>query len=78
MVEIANALGMNPKPMIYAFLMGLDQYIFPYEYILYMYAFSTGFITARHMFLGLALRMVFVGVGIVAIQVPYWTFLGLM
>jgi hypothetical protein len=43
-----------------------------------MYAFSTGFITARHMFLGLALRMVFVGVGIVAIQVPYWTFLGLM
>lgn len=78
MVEIAAALGINPKPMLYAFLIGLDQYIFPYEYILYMYAFSTGYITAKHMFLALGLRMIFVAVGIMTIQVPYWTFLGLL
>lgn len=78
MVEIAAALGINPKPMLYAFLIGLDQYIFPYEYILYMYAFSTGYITAKHMFFALGLRMIFVAVGIMTIQVPYWTFLGLL
>ena len=78
MVEIAQALNINPRPMLYAFLYGLDQYIFPYEYILYMYIFSTGHATARHMFLGLGLRMVFAGTGILVIQVPYWSFLGLM
>lgn len=78
MVEIAQALNINPKPMLFAFLYGLDQYIFPYEYVLYMYIFSTGYVTARHMFLGLGLRMFFIGVGILAIQVPYWTLLGLL
>ncbi|WP_054029458.1 SLC13 family permease [Desulfatitalea tepidiphila] len=78
MIEIAQALGINPKPMLFAFLNGLDQYIFPYEYALYMYAFTTGYITARHIMKGLALRMFFTGVGIIAIQVPYWRFIGIL
>ena len=76
--EIAHQLNMNPLPMIYAFLYGLDQYIFPYEYALYMYIFGTGCITARHMFAGLALRMGFVGVGLLVLQIPYWKIIGLL
>lgn len=76
--EIAHHVDMNPLPMIYAFLYGLDQYIFPYEYALYMYIFGTGYITPRHMFKGLGLRILFVGVGLLLLQIPYWKLIGLL
>ena len=76
--EIAHHVDMNPLPMIYAFLSGLDQYIFPYEYALYMYIFGTGYITPRHMFKGLGLRILFVGVGLLLLQIPYWKLIGLL
>lgn len=76
--EIAQHVNMNPLPMLYSFLYGLDQYIFPYEYALYMYIFSTGYITPKHMFKGLGLRILFVSVILMLLQVPYWKLIGLM
>lgn len=76
--EIAQHVNMNPLPMLYSFLYGLDQYIFPYEYALYMYIFSTGHITPKHMFKGLGLRILFVAVILMLLQVPYWKLIGLM
>ena len=76
--EIAQHVNMNPLPMLYYFLYGLDQYIFPYEYALYMYIFSTGYITPKHMFKGLGLRILFVAVILMLLQVPYWKLIGLM
>lgn len=76
--EIAQHVNMNPLPMLYSFLYGLDQYIFPYEYALYMYIFSTGYITPKHMFKGLGLRILFVAVIPMLLQVPYWKLIGLM
>lgn len=77
-VEIASHLDMSPLPIIYGFLYGLDQYLFPYEYALFMYIFSTGAITPKHLFKGLGLRMLFVGAGLLLLQIPYWKFIGLM
>lgn len=77
-IEIATALNMDPRPLVYAFLVGLDQYIFPYEYALLLYTFTTGAITAVHLMKGLALRIVITGIGIACIQIPYWTFLGIL
>lgn len=76
--EIAQHVNMNPLPMLYSFLYGLNQYIFPYEYALYMYIFSTGYITPKHMFKGLGLRILFVAVILMLLQVPYWKLIGLM
>ena len=76
--EIAQHVNMNPLPMLYSFLYGLDQYIFPYEYALYMYIFSTGYITPKHMFKGLGLRILIVAVILMLLQVPYWKLIGLM
>ena len=76
--EIAQHVNMNPLPMLYSFLYGLDQYIFLYEYALYMYIFSTGYITPKHMFKGLGLRILFVAVILMLLQVPYWKLIGLM
>ena len=76
--EIAQHVNMNPLPMLYSFLYGLDQYIFPYEYAQYMYIFSTGYITPKHMFKGLGLRILFVAVILMLLQVPYWKLIGLM
>lgn len=76
--EIAQHVNMNPLPMLYSFLYGLDQYIFPYEYALYMYIFSTGYITPKHMFKGLGLCILFVAVILMLLQVPYWKLIGLM
>ena len=76
--EIAQHVNMNPLPMLYSFLYGLDQFIFPYEYALYMYIFSTGYITPKHMFKGLGLRILFVAVILMLLQVPYWKLIGLM
>lgn len=77
-IEIATALNMDPRPLIYAFLVGLDQYIFPYEYALLLYTFTTCAVTTSHIMAGLALRIVITGIGIACIQLPYWTFLGIL
>ena len=74
--NIAMELGLNPYAVIYPFLYGLDQYIFPYEIGYLLYAFMTGAVTLKHIVPALLLRMVLMGLLIPFVLLPYWRLIG--
>ena len=49
------------SPLFYAFNFGLDQYIFPYEAVYFLYIFITERVLLRHIVTALAIRMLIVG-----------------
>lgn len=76
--ELGAQLGVNPLPLFYAFQFGLDQYFFPYEGVMFLYIFTTGCVTLRHIMPALLLRTLFAAVLIAVVCVPYWNFIGIM
>lgn len=78
MIEIAMQIGVNPIPVIYAFIQGLEQLLFPYEVAPVLITFSFGMISMKDF------TKVFVvkGIGSLAflmlVMVPYWKIIGLM
>jgi len=76
-VEMAVQAGLNPWPVVYSFLQGLDHYLFPYEYALLLYVYSFGYISLKHMLKVLASRMLLGLIFIIAVAYPYWKLIGL-
>ncbi|GAB6111801.1 SLC13 family permease [Desulfomicrobium salsuginis] len=74
LVELGVQMEMNPRILYYAFQYGLDNYIFPYEYAVLLYFFSSGFMLFRDMVKVLAVRMILTGVFIAFIAIPFWQF----
>ena len=68
LVKLGMELNMEPRILYYAFQYGLDNIIFPYEYALYLYFYSSGYINFRDMALVLVVRMVLAAV-------PWWSFI---
>ena len=56
-VEIGKALGYDPHSMVYSFMMGLDQYVLPYEFAPFLYMFSLGYIGFSDLFKVFSVRM---------------------
>lgn len=76
LADIANQLGLDPYVIIYPFLYGLDQYVFPYEIGYLLYAFMTGAVTLKHIAPALLLRMIIM-LGLVPfVLLPYWKLIG--
>ena len=75
LVELGVQMDMNPRVLYYAFQYGLDNYIFPYEYAVLLYFFSSGYILLRDMVKVLAARMVLTGFFIAFIAIPFWKFI---
>lgn len=65
-------MGMEPRILYYSFVYGLDNVLLPYEYALYLYFFSTGYISFKGMFMVMAVRMVVTAAFIAFVAVPYW------
>ncbi|MBS3975375.1 MAG: anion permease [Syntrophomonadaceae bacterium] len=78
LVEMALKAGISPLPVVYTFLQGLDQYLFPYEYALLLYVYSFGYISMKYMIKVLAPRMLLSLIFIVLIAYPYWKLIGIM
>ena len=76
--ELGVQMGVNPLPLFYAFQLGLDQYFFPYEGVMFLYLFTTGCVTLRHILPALGLRTLLAGVLLVVVWIPYWNYIGLM
>lgn len=71
-------MNVNPLPLFYAFNFGLDQYIFPYEAVYFLYIFITGKVQLKHIMVALGIRTVLVGIFVAVVAVPYWKFIGLI
>ena len=76
--ELGMEMAVNPVPLFYAFQFGLDQYFFPYEGVMFLYLFTTGCVTLKHILPALGLRTVLTAVMIAAIAVPYWNLICIM
>ena len=78
LVAVAHSLGMNPAPFIYSFFFGLEQYILPYEYALFLFFFIESRMTLSHIMPSLAARMGVTFVLLAAVAYPYWSFIGII
>lgn len=76
--ELGVAMNVNPLPLFYAFNFGLDQYLFPYEAVYFLYIFITERVQLKHIILALAIRMVLVALFVALVAVPYWNIIGLV
>ena len=59
-------------PLFYALNFGLDQYLFPYEAVYFLYIFITEKVTLRHIVPALAIRIVLTAIFLVLVAIPYW------
>ncbi len=73
--ELGMQMNLDPRILFYAFQYGLDNYIFPYEYAVLLYFFSSGYMLFKDMVKVLAARMVLTGVFLVLIAIPFWKFI---
>ncbi|MCF8023035.1 MAG: anion permease [Clostridiales bacterium] len=76
--EMAVNTGINPLPVIYSFMQGLDQYIFPYEFAVLLFVYSFGYLSFKHMVKVLIPRMILNAVFIAVIAYPFWKLIGLI
>ena len=71
---IALGLGVTPLATTYAFYLGLDQLILPYEIGTYLIFFSMGYVTLKDFAKCSAIKMAITTVFTVAIMIPWCMF----
>lgn len=76
--ELGKAMQVNPLPIFYAFNYGIDQYLFPYETVYFLYIFVTERITLRHIVPALILRIILCGLLLAFFAIPWWKFVGIL
>jgi di/tricarboxylate transporter len=75
--QIALDLGADPRPIVYAFQYGLDQYLFPYEFAVLLYFFASGLIAFKDLVTVMAARMVLTALLLAGVAYPFWKMLEL-
>lgn len=76
LVEMARQMHMPPLALVYSFSYGVDQYLFPYEFVVTLYFYSTGYIKLSHFMTVFAVRMVLAAGFLLAVLYPYWKLVG--
>lgn len=76
--ELGLQLNVNPLPLFYAFEYGLDQYFLPYEGVMFLYMFTTGCVTLKHILPIVAVRCAVAAVFIAVVAIPFWSLIGIM
>lgn len=76
LAQIADTLGVSALAPTYSLLYGLDQYILPYEYAVFLYFFSTGYIHLKNLMQVFAVRALLALILLVAVFYPYWYLTG--
>ncbi len=76
--QIACDFGINPVPVLYTFVQGLDQVFLPYEYLNYLFAFSFGLVSTKQFLQFFTIKTALNIVYIMLIAVPFWMLIGLL
>lgn len=77
-VQLGLNAGINPYIIYIVEACGADQIIFPYEYPLYMFFFSFGFISMKDFIKYFSAKMVLSVLVIALIAIPFWKLTGLL
>lgn len=78
LVEAAIENGISPTVILNSYAVGLEQIIFPYEYVLPLMMFSYGVMSLKEFVKIYILKMVLSIIFLLVICVPYWGMLGLL
>ena len=70
--QLGVALQIEPRILYFAFQYGLDNIIFPYEYALYLYFYSSGYISFKIMAFVLGIRMILTAFFVGLVAIPWW------
>lgn len=70
--ELGLQMGLDPRILYFSFQYGLDNLIFPYEYVIYLYFFSSGYIDFKEMVLVMSIRIFTSGLFVACVAMPYW------
>ena len=71
---VALALGVSPMATTYAFYLGLDQLVLPYEVGTYLIFYSMGYVTLKDFAKCGAVKMAVTAVFTLAVMIPWWMF----
>lgn len=75
-VQIAMDAGINPYVIYNIMSLGADQIIFPYEYALYLFFFSFGFIKMKDFMKYFGAKMILCSIMLLLITIPFWKLTG--
>lgn len=77
-VQIGMNAGINPYVIFDMIMMGSDQILFPYEYLLYMFYFSFGFVSMKDFVKYFGAKMILCSIVILLVAIPFWRITGLL
>lgn len=78
LVDMANTIGVNPLPVLYSFIQGLEQVAFPYEYAPVLILFSYGMVSFKNIVKYNIIRAIISLVCMFLLFIPYWKLIGLL
>lgn len=73
LTRLGMDLGLEPRILYFAFHYGLDNILLPYEYPLYLYFYSSGYIRFQFMLMVMAARMLLTSVFVGLVAIPWWS-----
>lgn len=74
--EMCRQMGISPLAPAFAFQYGLDQFVLPYEYSVFLFFFSTGYIEFKNLVQVFAVRMFVTFLLLIAVFYPFWKLTG--
>ncbi len=75
--DLAIQLGISAKPVIYSFLLGLDQWLLPYEVAPALFLYASGYMRLKHILLLLTIRIFALAVVVWLNSITVWTWMGI-
>lgn len=78
LVETATALGINPIPVIYTMIQGLENVIFPYEYAGVLVLFGFGMMSYGKCCKFMAIKSLIGIIALFVLFIPWWNLVGLL
>ena len=74
--EMCREMGISPLAPAFAFQYGLDQFVLPYEYSVFLFFFSTGYINFKHLVQVFGVRIFVTFLLLVTVFYPFWKLTG--
>lgn len=78
LAEVATGLGVNPAPVLYSYVLGLDNLLLPYESGMHLVAFTFGGMYLKDFVKVMGAKFLVMLVYLAAIGIPFWMLTGLL
>ena len=78
LAEVANGLGINAAPVLYSYVLGLDNLLLPYESGMLLVAFSFGGMFLKDFAKLMGVKALVMLVYLAVIGIPFWMLIGLL